>query len=96
MEEPDRGDALRGSQVFQIHQKCDGVKPQEVLGQSSEGPQVLHQLRTSKCPQEPSSRQSSVVNTSTTCHIYMRQQLEWQLKYSILDLVLGWVDSVIR
>lgn len=45
MEEPDRGDALRGSQVFEIHQKCDGVKPQEVLGQSSEGPQVLHQLR---------------------------------------------------
>lgn len=44
MKEPDRSDALCGSQVLQIHQKCDGIKAQEVLSQCSESPQILHQL----------------------------------------------------
>lgn len=46
MEQPDRGDAFCGSQVLQVHQKCDRVKAQEVLSQRSESPEILHQLRT--------------------------------------------------
>lgn len=44
MKEPDRSDALRSSQVLQIHQKCDSIEAQEVLSQCSECPQILHQL----------------------------------------------------
>lgn len=42
VKEPDRSDALCGSKVLQIHQKCDGIEAQEVLSQCSESPQILH------------------------------------------------------